>query len=145
MNKNKKLVLIIAIILAVISTIGYFYFPLVFHQCILRVKCPISIGRIIVSAIPSLIFLYSISFLLFSIWTYFLKEEIFKLWLKFTYIWVPISMVYAWIGKDMRGNFYNGFIHKQTMAISMAVLYFVISLIIIIYKIKKDKKLNLVK
>ena len=142
MKKNKNLVLIIAIVLSIISVIGYFYFTPAYHYCVLRARCPITVGNFLFSAIPLLVFLYSIPFLLFSIWTYFLKEEIFKLWLKFSYIWASLSIIYVLIGRDMRGNFYNGLIHKQTVAISIAILYFVISLAIIISGVLKSRQIK---
>lgn len=145
MNKNKKLVLIIAIVLAIISAVGYFYFTPVYWYCVLRAKCSISIANFIFSAVPLLVFLYSIPFLLFSIWTYFLKEEIFKLWLKFSYIWASLSIVYVLIGRDMRGNFYNGLINKEYISVAITTLYFIISLVIIISGIVKDKKQKQIK
>lgn len=145
MNKNKKLVLIIAIVLTIISIVGYFYFTPVYRYCVLRARCPITFSNFLFSTIPLLVFLYSIPFLLFSVWTYFLKEGIFKLWLKFSYIWSSLSIIFVWIGKDIRGNFYNGLIHKQTVAILIAVLYVVISLAIIISGIIEDKKQKQIK
>ncbi len=71
---------------------------------------------------------------LFSLITYFLKEEIFHAWSKFTYVWVPISMFLVFIIPRGGGNgAFPSLIDNQLMAILMSGLFVIISIIMIIW------------
>jgi len=73
---------------------------------------------------------------LFSLITYFLKEEIFKAWSTFTYFWVPVAMIFVFImPSSSGGGFFPSLLDKQLIAILMSGLYLIISLIIVIYKV----------
>ena len=75
---------------------------------------------------------------LFSLITYFLKEEIFKSWSKFTYFWVPLSMFLVLIIPSGGGNAaFPSLIDNQLIAILMSGLFVIISLIMIIFGIVK--------
>lgn len=74
----------------------------------------------------------------FSLIVYFLREEIFRSWIKFTYIWVPLSMFLVLIIPGGGGNgAFPSLIDKQLVAILMSGLFSVISLIIVIWGIIK--------
>lgn len=75
---------------------------------------------------------------LFSLITYFLREEIFRSWIKFTYVWVPLSMFLVFIIPGGGGNgAFPSLIDKQLVAILMSGLFSIISLIIVIWGIVK--------
>ena len=69
----------------------------------------------------------------FSVVTYFLKDQIFHSWIKFTYYWIPISMFLVLIipGGGGRGSF-PSLIDAESISIIMSGLYLIISLIIVI-------------
>jgi len=74
----------------------------------------------------------------FSLITYFLREEIFRSWIRFTYIWVPVSMFLVLIIPGGAGNgAFPSLIDKESVSILMSGLYFIISLIMIIFGIVK--------
>jgi len=75
---------------------------------------------------------------LFSIITYFLKDEIFKSWSKFTYVWLPLSIILTSITPDSRGGFFVSLWDPEMTAIFMTGLYALISLIIIIVGVIKN-------
>jgi hypothetical protein len=75
---------------------------------------------------------------LFSLVTYFLKDEIFHIWVKFTYVWIPLSMFLVLIIPGGGGNgAFPSLIDNQFVAILMSGLFAIISLIIVIFGIVK--------
>ena len=71
---------------------------------------------------------------LFSFITHFLKEEIFHSWIKFTYVWVPLSMFLVFIIPGGGGNgAFPSLIDNQLIAILMSALFVIISLIMIVW------------
>jgi hypothetical protein len=83
---------------------------------------------------------------LFSLVTYFIKEEVFKAWLKFTYWYFPVYILSILFlsgmgggGGYMIGNVFD----SNFFAISLSGLYIIISLILVVYKavsLKGSKK-----
>lgn len=75
---------------------------------------------------------------LFSLVTYFLKEEIFRIWSKFMYVWLPLSMLLVLIIPGGGGNgAFPSLIDKQLVAILMSSLFVIISFIIVLFGIIK--------
>lgn len=81
----------------------------------------------------SYLFLFPLVFI-FSLITYFIREEIFRSWIKFTYIWIPISIFLVLFIPGGGGNSaFPSLIDKELVSIFMSGLYFSISLIIVIF------------
>jgi hypothetical protein len=81
--------------------------------------------------------IFPILFLL-SIISFFIREQVFKLWLKFVYVWVPLSMILVFIMPDYGSPFMR--INKPNTSLAMSGLFLIISLVIIISKSIKLKK-----
>jgi hypothetical protein len=86
---------------------------------------------------------------LFSVATYFLKEGVFKTWMKFTYWYLPIYVLVILLLSGMGGG--GGYIvgdifSSEFFALSLSVIYIIISLILVIDAVvrfrgsKKPKK-----
>lgn len=88
----------------------------------------------IYTILVSFLFMFPVVFI-FSLITYFLKDEVFKTWSKFTYIWIPISIILTLITPGGSGSFFVSLWDPQMTAIVMSGLYFIISLIIVIFKV----------
>ena len=73
---------------------------------------------------------------LFSVGTYFLREEVFRAWLRFAYWWIPLSLVMIYLAAGSGGggwgipNIYD----QETFAVIFSGLFALISLILIAIK-----------
>lgn len=127
MKKTKNVVLIVSGIGSVLI--------LSFLSLVLNDSCGLNkvLCKDIYTTIMSFLFIFPFVFL-FSLITYFLKEEIFHSWIKFTYVWVPFSMFLVFIIPRGGGNAaFPSLIDNQLVAILMSGLYIIISLIMIIW------------
>jgi hypothetical protein len=86
-----------------------------------------------------------IPILLFSIVTYFLKEDVFKPWLKFTYWYYPIYILVILLLSGMGGG--GGYLignvfDSNFFALSQSVIYAIISsfIVILLFPLKDSKK-----
>ena len=75
-----------------------------------------------------------------SVITYFLREEIFKTWFFFAKIWVPLSIFLTLITPETTGSSFIPFYGRPHLALSMSVLFLVISLILIIWKYSATRR-----
>ena len=69
---------------------------------------------------------------LLSLTTYKMRDEVFHTWLKFAYVWVPITILLVLISPEYGNNFFP--IVKGSISFFMSCLFLLISLIIIISK-----------
>lgn len=67
-----------------------------------------------------------------SLITYKMRGEVYSAWLKFTYVWIPLTMFMILIAPEYGNAFLP--IEKGTVAGFFSLLYILISLIIIIWK-----------
>jgi hypothetical protein len=138
MKKIKKAIFYISLFLSIFFIVTAFYNNSVYDYCISEGHCVFWLD-IINSALPILLFLFSIVVLIFSSVTYFLKEDIFRFWIKFTYYWIPISMLLVLaIPSNSSGGFFPSLIDKESVAILMSGLFCIISFIIIIVMFVKN-------
>jgi len=72
--------------------------------------------------------------LIFSVFTYFLREEIFRSWVLFAKWWVPLSIVLTLITPETTGSSFVPFFGRGHVALAMSGLFFIISLLIIAWK-----------
>jgi len=121
----KKIILIVSGIISVILGI------LIFVE--LNNLCNYSICRDIYNIFVLFSFIFPFVFF-FSFITYFLKDQIFQTWFKFSRIWVPISILLTIITPGGSASFFVSLWDKQMTAIVMSGLYIVISLMIIIIR-----------
>jgi hypothetical protein len=77
-------------------------------------------------------FLPIIPLFLLSLITYKMREEIFRAWLKFSYVWIPLTMLAILVSPEY-GNALLP-IEKGTVGVFFSLLYIIISLLIIAYK-----------
>ena len=82
------------------------------------------------------IFVFIPLFLL-SLITYKMQDEIFHTWLKFTYVWVPLTIILTFLSPEYGNSLLP--IEKSSVSFVMSFLFLLISLIIIITKsLKKN-------
>jgi len=70
--------------------------------------------------------------LILSLITYKMRDEVFRTWLKFTYVWIPLTMFLILIAPEYGNAFLP--IEKGTVAGFFSLLYILISLLLITYK-----------
>lgn len=127
MKKNKRIIFLISLILSIFFIVTSNYSNLLNNYSFWP--------KIIESAIPMLIAFSSIIILTFSLITYFLKDEIFKPWLKFTYWWLPLSIIFTLITPGGSGSFFVSLWDKEMTVIFMSALYIAVSIIMLIINV----------
>lgn len=75
--------------------------------------------------------------LIISLVLYKLHENIYKTWLKFTYIWLPLSVILIWMSPEYDRTMIP--MDRGRVSFIMSVLFLVISIVIIIYKSVSNK------
>ncbi len=80
------------------------------------------------------LFYMSVSLFVVSLIVYFVREEIFHSWIKFTYYWILISIFLVLIIPGGGGNgAFPSLIDAESISILMSGLYFIISLILVFW------------
>jgi hypothetical protein len=74
-----------------------------------------------------------IPFFLFSIITYKMRDEVYQAWLRFAYVWIPLSMLAIFLAPEYSADWMFPIV-KGTVAFFSSLLFAGISLILIIYK-----------
>ena len=78
---------------------------------------------------------------LFSLITYFMRDDVYRVWARFSYIWVPISMVLIFLAPEYSSSFIYP-ITKGSVAFISSLLFTLISLILIIWKYFATRRSN---
>jgi len=73
-----------------------------------------------------------IPFFLLSLITYKMRDEIYRAWLKFSYVWIPLSMVCIFIAPQYTTGWMFPVV-KGTVAFFSSIFYLIISLLIILW------------
>jgi len=93
--------------------------------------------------------LFSLSLLSLSIITFFLRDEIFRAWLKFAYWWLPISIFFIFLSANAGGGggfgLGNSEFSPEVISMVFSGLFAFISILIILAKLvfprsNKEKK-----
>jgi|APHig6443717497_1056834.scaffolds.fasta_scaffold253420_1 hypothetical protein len=125
------------IIISVVGIlIGYYLSSPIKHFVCTKTWCT----KIIGGDVGMPLFLFSIAlFFIFFIFL-FIKEEIFNYWKKFAKIFLPVAIILIVITPTQYGGFVG--IDKEMVTWILSVLFFIISIGIIIYQSIKLKKGN---
>ena len=80
--------------------------------------------------------------LLFSVITYFVKEEVFRAWLKFTYWYFLIYILIIFFLSDSRPGGLGLMLDSEFFAVSLSGLYVITSflMVILLFPLKASKK-----
>jgi len=78
-------------------------------------------------------FLPFIPLFLFSLVTYKMRDEVYRAWLRFAYVWVPLSMVLIFLAPEYSTDWMYPVV-KGTVASFTSLLFVIISLVIITWK-----------
>ena len=125
---SKKIVLWVSLIGSIIFVL--LMFPGLIHSCSSYKWC----GKIIdlVESLGFYIFLFPL-ILLFSLITYKMQDRVFKLWFKFSFLWIPVTIILPFFFPDIKSDFV--FISSRGLALfAVALLYFLVSLVLITVK-----------
>lgn len=90
-------------------------------------ECPSILHNIIIN------FLIFIPLFLLSLITYKMRDEIFRTWMKFTYVWIPLTLILVFIAPEYQ-NSWLPIYEKGFVSFVMSFLFFLISLILILIK-----------
>ena len=83
----------------------------------------------------SVLFLIFLPLFILSLITYWMREEIFRAWLRFAYWWTPLTMVLVLMTHDSSGGFgIPSIISRESVSMIFSALFLIISLILISYK-----------
>jgi|SRR3989344_5186280 len=75
---------------------------------------------------------------LFSVITYRMKEVVINRWLKFVYIWVPLTVILVFLAPEYDSSLLP--LEKGTVALTMSGLFVFISLLIILVSYLRKTK-----
>lgn len=87
----------------------------------------------------TLILLPFIPLFLFSLVTYKMRDEVYRAWLRFSCIWIPLSMLAIFSAPEYSSDWMYP-VEKGTVAFFSSVLYGIISIVIIIWKYTGTKR-----
>lgn len=90
-------------------------------------NCPSIIANGIVNFFP-IVPVFFLSFI-----TYKMREEIYWVWLRFSYVWIPISMILIFLAPEYSNDWMYP-VTKGAVASFSSLLFVIISLIIIVWK-----------
>lgn len=89
------------------------------------------------SSIVNIIHFLPISILILSLITYKMREEVFRAWLKFTYVWVPLTILFTFLAPEYNASLVAT--TKSLVSFSMSVVFLLVSLVIIFVKYQRTK------
>ncbi len=95
-------------------------------------NCPSILADTLISFFPVM------PLFVLSLIAYSLREETFRAWLKFTYVWIPLTMLLVLTAPEYGNAFLP--IEKGTVSFFFSLLYVIISLGILITMSLKAKK-----
>lgn len=90
-------------------------------------NCPFVLTNIEMNLLPI------IPLFLLSIIIYKMRDEVYRVWLRFAYVWVPLSMLLIFLAPEYSGDWMYPIV-KGTVAFFSSLLFIIISLILIIWK-----------
>lgn len=70
---------------------------------------------------------------LLSLITYKMREEVYRTWLRFAYVWIPLSMLLIFLAPEYTADWMYPVV-KSTVAFFSSLLFLIISPIIIAWK-----------
>lgn len=93
-------------------------------------------GSIIAESVGLLALSLSLSLIFLSLITYWMKEQIFRAWIRFAYWWIPLTIIMTYLSSGSSGGGFGipNVFDAGFVLFVFSFLFFVISLIIIIYK-----------
>lgn len=137
MKKTKNIVLLISFIFTVFFFSMLFKSDVINNYCYLNGHCGFLVG-ILNSFILTFLSYISIFIFPFSLATYFFKDKIFRSWIIFTCIWIPLSFLLIMLAPNTGAN---GTLLSITIRGGVLILadalFVLISLIIIIVQVIK--------
>jgi hypothetical protein len=80
-----------------------------------------------------LTFVPIIPLFILSLITYKMRDEVYRAWLRFAYVWIPLSMLLIFLAPEYSADWMFPIV-KGTVAFFSSLLFAGISLILIIYK-----------
>ena len=112
-----------------------------YDYCFVQGRCPHLWGAI-ESATP--IFFLFLPLFLLSLITYWMREEVFRAWLRFAYWWIPLTILLVLMTEDGSGGFgVPSIITKESVSMIFSGLFLIISLLLIAqksYQLRKENK-----
>ena len=128
---NKNLVLLVSGLLSfglvVWSYLGNYYICDTFLSGGSVGSCPFILTKIGLNLLP-LIPLFFLSLI-----TYKMRDDIYRVWLRFAYVWIPLSMLLIFLAPQYSSDWMYP-IEKGTVAFFSSLLFIIISLILIASK-----------
>ena len=79
---------------------------------------------------------------IFSLFTYKMKDDVYNIWIKFVYIWIPLTIIMSFITPEYGKGGFLFPIERGGVSYFLSLLFFIISIIIISVKYFSAKKSN---
>ena len=83
------------------------------------------------------LFFVFIPLLILSLITYKMREEVFHSWLKFAYVWVPLTIILTLLAPEYDASLVS--ITKGVISFVMSTVFLLVSLVIIFVKYRKTR------
>src|SRR3989344_4264432 len=80
-----------------------------------------------------IIFLPFLSLFLLSLITYKMRDEVYRAWLRFAQVWIPLSMLLIFLAPEYTSDWMFPVV-KGTVAFFSSILFLIISLLLIAWK-----------
>lgn len=84
----------------------------------------------------------ALSLLLISPALFFIKDNIFKKWLKFAVIWIILTAIFVSLSPEYSGGYIGLNPTKESVSIWMGVFFVILSLVKIFWDSKKQTKID---
>ena len=78
-------------------------------------------------------FLPIIPLFILALITYKMRDEVYRAWLRFAYVWIPLSMLLIFLAPEYSTDWMFPVV-KGTVAFFSSILFVIISLILIVWK-----------
>ena len=125
---NKNFILIGSFLGSIIAFISWYYVKVDYNVCYNTFLFPYEN----ICSVSLFIFGILVSILVSSLIIYFLRESIFNTWKKFTFIYLFLYLFILFIAPFTCDSYFP--ICKQTVFLFLIPLYFITSIILILYK-----------
>ena len=123
-----KITKVIIFLVGIIGTGFAFLIDVLYRQSLL--------SRGVYKTIAEPLFDFSVAIIIISIFLIFVRQEVFRAWLRFAYVWMPLSLVVIYLSAGWTGGGFGipNVLDQETVAIIFSGLFVIISLLLVIWK-----------
>ena len=92
------------------------------------------------SEVGAVLFFAALPVALLSLASFFLADRAFYVWRKFAFWWIPCEIVISLLASNRGGGLIGLSMAKDEVALTLSILFFIISLVIIVSKFVRSRR-----